>query len=568
MVERLALAMHARGLRPGDSVAILSENRVEWAVTDFACAISGLPTIPIYPNMTPALTGFILKDSGASWVLCSNRGQYLKVQQEWPNLPELKAVLLLDGEVPDPTDGPVITWDQLLQEGRTLEDRREDVRAWGEQRKPSDLLTIIYTSGTTGDPKGAMLSHGNLVSDMLQALPHFKLNAGERCLSVLPLSHIYERMAGQFTMFHTGVCIYYADSFASFPQDLIEVRPQILLAVPRIFEKVYAKIRDTAVVGGFFKRAVLGWTLHIGHRVANYRFRDKRPPLWLRLPAAVADALVFRKVREGTGGRLRIAVSGGAPLHSKVNEFFWAVGISIFEGYGLTETSPIIAVTRPGDVRTGTVGQPLWETWEGKPYVKFADDGEILVRGPNVMLGYWRNEKATREAFDAEGYFHTGDVGVLDEGGRLKITDRKKEILVTSGGKNVAPQPIENLLRANKYIEQAVLIGDHRNFISALIWPHLPTLRHWAEHQHLAFANDEELLALPQTKAKLMQQVEHINAKRPKFERVRRIAVLSEEMTCENGLLTPSLKVKRRVVAETFKDQIDGMYADSTITVA
>jgi long-chain acyl-CoA synthetase len=363
------------------------------------------------------------------------------------------------------------------------------------------------------------------------------------------------------------VCIYYADSFLSVSQDLLEVRPQILLAVPRIFEKVYAKVRDTAVAGGFFKRAVLGWTLQVGHFVAKYRFRLQLPPWWVRLPAFVANLLVYRKVRARTGGRIRLAISGGAPLNRKVNEFFWAMGVSIFEGYGLTETSPIVAVTRPGHVRPGYVGQPLWETWEGKPYVKLAEDGEILVRGPNVMQGYWKNEQATREAFDAEGYFHTGDIGLLDRAGRLKITDRKKEILVTSGGKNVAPQPIENMLRADKYIEQAVLIGDHRNFISAILVPHFPTLRHWAQHKHLPFESDAELAGLPEVKAKLMRQVEHVNVKLSKYERVRRIIILDQEMTAENGLLTPSLKVKRRAVAGAFKERIDVVYGSNTVEI-
>jgi long-chain acyl-CoA synthetase len=565
LVEHLALAMREHGLSPGDSVAILSENRPEWAITDFACALSGLPSIPIYPTMTPSQTAFILKDSRAAWVICSNREQLSKVLHEWPNLPDLKAAVLLDGAPHDDHGHSILLWPDLLASGRQHEDRREEVRSWAAQRKPEDLLTIIYTSGTTGDPKGAMLSHGNLVSDMHAALRYFDLRPGERCLSVLPLSHIYERMGGHYTMFFSGVCIYYADSFLSLPQDLLEVRPHVLLAVPRIFEKVYSRVRDTAIAGGFFKRAVLGWTLHVGHYVARYRFLNQQPPWWVRLPAFVANLLVYRKVRARTGGRIRLAISGGAPLNRKVNEFFWAMGISIFEGYGLTETSPIIAVSRPGHARPGYVGQPIWETWEGAPFMKLGEDGEILVKGPNVMQGYWRNEQATQEVFDDEGYFHTGDIGELDDEGRLKITDRKKEILVTSGGKNVAPQPIENLLRADKYIEQVVLIGDHRNFISAILVPHFPTLQHWAKHKHLLFANDPELVMLPEVKAKLMRQVEHVNAKLSKYERVRRIIILDREMTADSGLLTPSLKVKRRVVAEKFKDRIDAVYAGSTV---
>jgi len=566
-VERLALALRSHGLKTGETVAILSENRPEWAMVDFACAILGLPTVPIYPTSNHGQTGYILRDSQSAWVVCSNREQLSKVLREWPRLPDLRAVLLLDGTSPEGHTDRIHTWAELQEEGRTQEERRNEVKTWAQERKPEDLLTLIYTSGTTGDPKGAMLSHGNLVSNVMGALQFFKLYPGERCLSVLPLCHIYERMAGYYTMFHSGVCIYYADSFLTIGQDLVEVRPHILLAVPRIFEKVYAKVRDTAMAGGFIKQAVLGWTVHVGHFVAKYRFRGQQPPWWVRMPAFVADLLVYRKVRAKTGGRIRLAISGGAPFNRRVNEFFWAMGVSIYEGYGLTETSPILTVTRPHHVRPGYVGQPLWETWQGRPFLKLAEDGEILVQGPNVMRGYWRNEAATREVFDEEGYFHTGDIGLLDREGRLKITDRKKEILVTSGGKNVAPQPIEDTLRADQYIEQAVLIGDRRDFISAILVPHFPTLRLWAEHKHIHFSSDAELASLPEVKAMLMRQVEHVNAKLSKYERVRRIIVVDQEMTPENGLMTPSMKIKRRAVAAVYKDRIDEVYSSTSVEV-
>jgi long-chain acyl-CoA synthetase len=443
-VERLALALRHYGLSAGDRVAILAENKPEWAMVDYACAICGFPSVPIYPTLNPAQTQFILKNCGARWVFCSTNDQLSKVLAHWHELPELEAAVLLNGE-PKLHDGhEVRKWKEILALGASLESRRSEVRGWARERKPGELLTIIYTSGTTGDPKGAMLSHDNVVSNIHAVLNVLQPWKGERCLSVLPLSHIYERMAGHYTMFHCGVSIYYTQNHMTIAQDLQETQPQVFLAVPRIFEKVYSRVRDTAMAGGLIKRAVLSWSLQVGHRLARYRFCGERPGPGLRLLAFLADRMVFSKVRVRTGGRIRLAISGGAALSPKVNEFFWSLGVPLYEGYGLTETSPILTLNAKGKVKPGTVGHPIMKTWDGKPFLKLAEDGEILARGPNIMLGYWNNEEATREVMDEEGYFHTGDVGELDDAGRLKITDRKKEILVTSGGKNVAPQPIKN----------------------------------------------------------------------------------------------------------------------------
>jgi long-chain acyl-CoA synthetase len=559
-VERLALAMREKGLRPGDRIAILSENRPEWAMVDFACALLGLPSVPVYPTLNAPQAAFVLRDSGARWVFCSTADQLSKVLAHWHELPNLEAAVLLSGE-PKAHDGRTVEkWKELINLGATLEDRRPQVRAWAAQRKPGDLLTIIYTSGTTGDPKGAMLSHGNVVSDLVHTLKVLQPHKGERCLSVLPLSHIYERTAGHYVMFHCGVSIYYSQNHMTIAQDLQETQPEIFLAVPKIFEKVYSRVRDTAMEGGILKRAVLGWSLQVGRRLASHHFRGEQPGLVLRALAFLADRLVFAKVRVRTGGRIRLAISGGAALNPRVNEFFWSLGVPIYEGYGLTETSPILTLNGQGKVKPGTVGHPILDQWEGKPFLKLAEDGEILVRGPNIMLGYWNNAEATREVMDAEGYFHTGDIGRQDETGRVTITDRKKEILVTSGGKNVAPQPIENLLRADKYIEQAVVIGDHQAYIAAIILPHFPALKLWAAHKHLKFQNEEELIALPEVQTKLLRQVGHTNTQLAKFERVRKIILIAQEMTPESGLLTPSLKVKRRVVDEHFKDRIEALY--------
>jgi long-chain acyl-CoA synthetase len=454
----------------------------------------------------------------------------------------------------------ILSFAQLLDEGLAREAERPKVREWGAERLPSDLLTLIYTSGTTADPKGAMLSHGNVVSNMLQSLQHLPVRTGDRCLSFLPLTHIFERLAGHYVMLYIGSSIYYAESVNAVPQNLLEVRPTVLSSVPRIYEKIYAKVMDTVAAGSALKRAIFHWSMGVGRRVVPFLYENRQPGFWLGLQYAVARALVFKKIHARTGGRLRFAVSGGAPLSAQVMEFFWIMGLPILEGYGLTETSPVITFNRMGSVKPGSVGLPIYDTWGGKPFVRIAEDGEILCHGPNVMLGYWANPQATAEAIDADGYFHTGDIGEFDAQGRLKITDRKKELLVTSGGKKVPPTPIEDALKNDKYIAQAVLIGDQRNFITALLVPNFDAIKRWAAIKNLAYASDHELAGLPMVKAKLMQRVERINATLSSYERIKKIAVLEHEMTLESGELTPTLKVKRRVVAQMHKELIDAMY--------
>ena len=561
LVERLALVLAARGLGRGDRLAILSENRPEWAVTDFACALSGIVTVPVYPTLNPPQTAYILQHCQARWAVCSTPEQLDKVLAAWDGLPHLEAAVLVGGAAPQVPGRTILAWDALQEEGARQEARRPEVLERSRSLAPGDLLTIIYTSGTTGDPKGAMLSHGNIVSNVLAGLKILKVFPGERMLSILPLSHIFERTCGQYVMFYAGVSIYYAESLQTIPRDLLEVRPHVLLAVPRIYEKTYARIHEQVQAGGPLRHLVFHWAVATGNRVAPYLYQGRRPRLDLRLAMTLFDPLVFRKIRERFGGCLRVAACGGAPVHPRILEFFWAAGIPIFEGYGLTETSPIIALCAEGEMRPGYVGRPIMDLWNGRPFLALAEDGEILCRGPNVMLGYWEDEAATREVMDDQGYFHTGDVGELDASGRLKITDRKKEILVTSGGKNVAPQPLENALRGDRYIEQAVVIGDRRHFISAILVPNFAELRRWAQHRHLHFATDTELVALPEVKAKIMRRVERVNARFSNFEAIKKIILLDRELTADSGLLTPSLKVRRRAVDLAFADRINDVYA-------
>jgi len=560
-VERLALALKEAGILEGDRVAILSENRPEWAMADYACAILGIVSAPVYPTLNPVQTEFIIRHCGARMIFCSTAAQLAKVLAAWHLLPELETAVLMEGEPPQVPGRRILTWAQLVEAGSRLEDQRPQVREWAGQRDPGQILTLIYTSGTTGEPKGAMLTHGNLVSNILRALELLQLQPGRRCLSFLPLSHIFERMGGHYTMFHAGVSIYYAAEVSNLPQAFLEVRPQVLLAVPRVYEKIYAKIRETVQAGGLLPRLVFHWSMAAGKKVAECRYEGRKPGLLLGLAYALADRAVFSKVRARLGGRVEISASGGAALASAITEFFWAAGVPIFEGYGLSETSPILCLNVKGQVRPGCVGPPILDTWQGLPFLKLGEDGEILCQGPNVTPGYWNDPFATEQAFDSQGYFRTGDIGVLDERGRLKITDRKKELLVTSGGKNVAPQPLERLLAQDKYIAQAVVIGDHRNFLTAVVVANLGNLHRWAARKGLAYASDAELVARPEAVAKVMERIEKLNSGLSNFERIRKIVLLSEEMTLEAGLLTPSLKVKRKAVNEKYGPQIDELYA-------
>lgn len=562
-VERLALALASRGLKTGDHLAIMSDNRPEWAITDFACAILGAPDVTIYATLNDSQAAFILKDSQSRWVLCADRKQLDKVLAHWDQLPTLEAAILLDGDLPEGTGRNLVHWSTLLQEGQAMDARRPEVRGWAEQRSPSDILTLIYTSGTTADPKGAVLTHGNLVSNVLSSLEAVKMGPGHRCLSFLPLTHIFERMAGQFLMFHIGASIYYAESVTTVAADLMEVKPTVIASVPRIYEKIFGRIYDGVASASLVKRLIFHWSMVAGRRIVGQLYLGQKPGGWNGFCYGLARKLVFDKIAARLGGRLRLAVSGGAPLNAKIMEFFWIVGVPILEGYGLTETSPVITINRYGEVVPGCVGRPLYKEWNGRPFVKIAADGEILCQGPNIMVGYWNNEKATREAVDAEGYFHTGDIGHQDDAGRLYITDRKKELIVTSGGKKVAPQPIENLLKGDKYISQAVLIGDQRNFISALIVPNFDSLVRWAGYKKITFATHAELIRNPLAIAKVGSRVERVNAQLSNYERIKKMVLLDQEMTLEGGQLTPSLKVKRRVVNQLYAAQIEGMYHET-----
>src|SRR5216110_1282545 len=557
-VRHAARGLSSLGVRRGDRVAILSENRPEWAIADFACLTAGMTDVPIYPTLPADQIAYILKDSGAVAIFVSTKIQAEKIREIRSQLPSLKTVISFD-ELPGLTNMSLTELEKRGLPGEnseTISTYREDAL----RTRPDDIATLIYTSGTTGEPKGVMLTHDNIFSNVAASRTKIPFEGNDTVLSFLPLSHIFERMGGHYLMFATGTSIAYAESIDTVPVNLQEVKPTIVLSVPRLYEKMYARILETALTGGFLKRKIFFWARGVAERWANEKLAGREPGGMLAKQYAVAQKLVFSKLKARTGGRLRYFVSGGAPLSPEINKFFFAAGLVILEGYGLTETSPVIAVNTPEDFRIGTVGKPI----EGVE-VKIAGDGEILTRGPHVMKGYYNKPDATREAIDADGWFHTGDIGVLEDG-FLRITDRKKDIIVTAGGKNIAPQPIENTVKTNKYVAQAVMLGDKRKFPSMLVVPNFDQLEKWAMKRNIIWTDRAQLLRMPTIQAKIEKEVNKELAGAAHFEVPKKIGLLEHDFTIERGELTPTQKVKRRAIDKRYKAMIDAMYEDAERT--
>ena len=554
-VRSLALGLESLGVRRGDRVAILSENRPEWTAFDHAVLNLGAVVVPIYPTLLTDQVRYILDNSQARVLVVSTPAQMEKVLPVLESLTDLEELVILDA----PADVPpsrAVPWSAVLRDGEAR--HGADQRRFEAARAavaPGDLASILYTSGTTGEPKGVMLTHLNFASNINATLQVIPFTERDVTLSFLPLTHVLERMV-EFAYLAVGATIAFAESIEAVPQNIMEIRPTVVAGVPRLFEKVNARIMETVRASPLVRRLIFGLALKVGRSQARSLLAGRGAPLPVRLLHPITDHLVFSKVREKLGGRLRFFISGGAPLSAAIAEFFYAAGIRILEGYGLTETSPVIAVNTLAETRLGTVG-PVVPGVE----VKIAGDGEILVRGPNVMKGYYRDEEATREAI-RDGWFHTGDIGLLDGGGFLKITDRKKEVLKTSGGKMVAPQPIENLLRTDRFISQAVLIGDRRNFISALIVPDPALLESYARRKEIPYKNVEELTRNPRVLDLFRRRVEAKMAGLPPFQTVKKFRLLPRELTQEAGELTPTLKLKRRVIEQKFAALIESMYSD------
>ncbi|HET7619302.1 MAG TPA: long-chain fatty acid--CoA ligase [Vicinamibacterales bacterium] len=554
-VRDLSLGLRALGLERGDRVALLSESRPEWLIADLAIITTGAVTAPIYPTLPVSQVEYILRDSGARLAVVSDAVQLQKVQQVRHELPALEAVLSLDAGASGPS---VLTVADVAARGHA-----RMIAEWGVAREyhdhartiaPSDLATIIYTSGTTGEPKGVMLTHGNLASNVLGGQAALEVGDDDVALSFLPLSHSFERTVAYLYM-AAGVTIVFAESMDSIARDLATVRPTVMTGVPRVYEKFQARILEKGRALGTARRVLFDWAIRAGVARARRELRGRRAGSAARMQSSLADRLVFRTIREGVGGRIRYLVSGSAPLRVDVGEFFAGIGLPILEGYGLTETAPILAVNPPEAPRVGTVGRAIAEV-----ELRIAEDGEILARGPNIMLGYWNKPEETAEVL-RDGWLHTGDIGSLDADGYLTITDRKKDLLVTSGGKNVAPQPIEAVLKRSPLVAEAVLLGDRRRFVAALIVPDFPALERRLREIGRPADERDALVVRPDVVALYQEIVDALNAELAPFERIKKIALLPAQFSVPSGELTPTLKVRRGVIEERWREVIDALYA-------
>lgn len=549
--RNLGLGLISLGIQPGDRVAIFSANSPMWQMADVAVLSIGAADVPLYATITARQAQYIISDSGSRVIFVGTEdhmGRVLKVKDD---LPELMKIVTMDNTETDDPD--VITFDGLIELGEEYADKEEFDRHL-EAVKPDDLCSIVYTSGTTGNPKGVMLLHDNLLSNIRTASSLITVDDTDVCLSFLPLSHVLERMSGYYTSVFNGVTIVHAQSIDTLVDDLADIRPHWMVSVPRLYEKVHAGVLANVESESEFKQKVFKWAVGVGGEVSELTVDHKPIPFGLKVKHKIADKLVFSKIYEKMGGRLRFFVSGGAPLAKEIAEFFNAMGILILEGYGLTETSPIITCNLPDAVRFGSVGRVIPEV-----EAKIAEDGEILARGPNIMKGYWNRPEETAEALKG-GWFHTGDIGHFDDDGFLHITDRKKDLIVTAGGKNVAPQNIENTLKLNKYIEQVCVIGDKRKYLSALIVPCFDELEAWAGSEGITFDEGAALLTDDRVDKLYRDILAQALVEFDRHERVVKFTLLTEEMTEASGLLTPTLKMKRKMVAERFGEDIQKMY--------
>jgi long-chain acyl-CoA synthetase len=553
-VQDLSLGLLELGINPGDRIAILSENRPEWAIADYACLTARCIDVPIYPTLTEKQVEHNLCDSGAVAIFVSTRSQLEKVQGLRLRVPLLRHVIAFEE---DAVASGVLSLQQVYARGRAARSRRTNWKAEALQAKPDDLATLIYTSGTTGDMKGVMLTHGNITSNVTTCCKLFTFSESDECLSFLPLSHIFERMFGHYCMFHSGVLINYAEGVDTVAADMERWRPTLMASVPRLYEKIYSRVLERVRGGSALKRRLFAWARRVGETWVDRRLENRPVSPVLAAKRWLADRLVFAKLRARTGGRLRFFISGGAPLSAEIARFFHAAGMPILEGYGLTETSPVIAVNTFQHLRLGTVGRPILLV-----EVKIAPDGEIITRGPHVMAGYYRKPEATAEALDKEGWFHTGDIGLLDADGFLRITDRKKDLIVTAGGKNIAPQAIEGLARTSKFVVSAVMLGDRRRFPIMLVVPNMQVLTDWATAQGINASDTTALLASPEVQNKMDREVRTTLRDLASFEVPKKLLLLPRDFSIEAGELTPTLKVKRRIVEQRHRLAIEELYAE------
>ncbi|MCA1631508.1 MAG: long-chain fatty acid--CoA ligase [Acidobacteria bacterium] len=553
----IAAGLYALGVRRGERAAILSESSPVWTITDAGCQLAGVVDVPVYPTQAPAQVSYILNDSGARVLFVQHRAAFDRIVEALGECPALEHVVFLDGAGMEGA-GRVSTLDALEARGRELLSGQPDlVDGLARAVRPQDLATIIYTSGTTGEPKGVMLTQSNLVTNMIDSSGHLDFRESDVVLSVLPLSHVFERLA-MYMYVHHGMSVHFAEAIEKIGDNMREVRPTLMLCVPRLFEKILARIRERAAAKGQRAADILAWATGVAKEWARYTAAHQTVPPMLEIKHAIADRLVYSKWREGVGGRMRLFVSGGAALPEEIAYAFLGAGLPIVQGYGLTETSPVIAAGNLEDNRVGTVGKPIRNV-----EVRIAPDGEIETRGPNVMRGYFNKPEETRAVFTPDGWFKTGDVGELDAEGNLRITDRKKELFKTSGGKYLAPQVIEQCVKRSRFVNQVVLVGNGRKFPAALIVPNWTELRAYAEFKGIDARAPEELCRDERVLDLMRRQVDSQCAELSRYERVKRIALLPCELTVEGGEMTPTLKVKRRVVDQKYRDVIERLYAEA-----
>ena len=551
-VRAVVHGLQQLGLARGDRAAILSENRPEWALADYGSLCAGVLPVPIYPTLTAPQVRYIVRDSGARVVFVSSREQMEKAIEACEDITHEITVVVFDDVAGAPSH--VVPWSRFTADGRARAggESEEQFRAAAKKAAPNDVATLIYTSGTTGDPKGVMLTHNNLHSNVVAVRKLLTVTDEDTTLSFLPLSHVLQRLA-DYLLLANGCTITYAHSLSTVADDLKIVQPTVVVSVPRVYERVYNKVMD--VPGP--KARLVQWAREVASAWTEETLAGRQPSGVLKLVHRVADRLVFKKIRAAVGGRIRFFVSGGAPLEPTIARFFYGAGITILEGYGLTETSPVTNINTPEHFKIGTVGPPVPGT-----EVRIAPDGEILIRGPQVMKGYFNQPDETAKVLSKDGWFHTGDIGEIDAEGFLRITDRKKDLIVTAGGKKIAPQPIENRLKTNTYVEQVVMVGDKRKFPALLVVPAKGPLQAWARTKGISFADESELLENPQVHALFKQELLGSLEGLANYEMPKKIALLEEEFTIDNGTLTPSQKVKRKVVQERYRHLIDAFYED------
>ena len=549
---QLALFLRKLGIDRDDKIAILSKNRLEWCLTDLSILINRAISVPLYPTLQTSQIKYILRESDCRIVFLEDKLQVEKFTEIFSELPELIKLVVMDPLGVELSE-KVLTFSECLRQGSLIESTEiASIEKFACQAKETEISSIVYTSGTTGQPKGVMLSHKNIISNINNILQVYPITHEDTTISILPLSHVLERTAGFFAIHITAGAMYaFAESIEKVSENIREISPTIVIAVPRLLEKMYVKMLSNVRSGSAMQRWIFEWALKVGYSYARSK-RSGRPGVLLQWQHQMAQLLVFSKIHQRLGGRIRNFISGGAPLEPRITEFFEAINIVVLEGYGLTETSPVTNVNCPNKMVIGSVGPSLPDV-----QVKIAEDGEILVKGPNVMVGYYKNQDATNEVMTQDGWFKTGDLGRIDEKGCLWITDRKKEIIITSGGKNIAPQPIEQRIKASPLIQSVMLIGDRRNFVTAIILPELDNIR---EQAGLVDIDPENIESNLEVRRLIQEEIKIINTDLPKYEQIKKILIVGDEWSEKTGELTPTMKLKRRVIMEKYKDRIEDLY--------